>query len=54
MKPDPLDNAAALSLPGLLPPGREPGGTSVRAEEAAIAVSALYQSTAVGLIRLPT
>jgi RNA polymerase sigma-70 factor (sigma-E family) len=52
MKPDPLDNAAALSLPGLFPPGREPAGTSVRAEEAAIAVGALYQSTAVGLIRL--
>ncbi len=52
MKPDPLDNAAALSLPGLFPPGREPGGTSVRADEATVAVGALYQSTAVGLIRL--
>jgi RNA polymerase sigma-70 factor (sigma-E family) len=52
MKRDPLDNAAALSLPGLLPPGREPGGTAMRAEEAAVAVGALYQATAVGLIRL--
>jgi RNA polymerase sigma-70 factor (sigma-E family) len=52
MKGDPLDNAAALSLPGLFPPGREPGGTAMRAEEAAVAVGALYQATSVGLIRL--
>jgi RNA polymerase sigma-70 factor (sigma-E family) len=52
MKPDPLDNAAALSLPRLIPPGREPDGTAMRAEEAAVAVGALYQATAVGLIRL--
>ena len=52
MKGDPLDNASALSLPGLLPPGREPGGTATRAEEPAVAVGALYQATAIGLIRL--
>jgi RNA polymerase sigma-70 factor (sigma-E family) len=52
MKPDPLDNAAALSWPSLFPPGREPDGTAMQAEEAAVAVGALYQATAVGLIRL--
>jgi len=52
MKSDAADNAGALSLPSLIPPGREPGGTAVRAEEAAVAVSALYQATAVELIRL--
>jgi RNA polymerase sigma-70 factor (sigma-E family) len=45
-------NAGALRLPSLIPPGREPGGTAVRAEEGAVAVSALYQATAVELIRL--
>ena len=52
MKSDAADNAGALSLPSLIPPGREPGRTAVRAEEAAVAVSALYQATAVELIRL--
>ena len=52
MKGDSLDHAAALSLPGLLPPGRDAGGTAMRAEEAAVAVGALYQAMAVGLIRL--
>ena len=52
MKPDPLDNAAALSLPGLFPTGPGPGGTAMRTEDAAVAVGALYQATAVGLIRL--
>lgn len=52
MKPDSLDNAAALSPPGLLPAVREPDGTAMRAEEAAVAVGALYQVMAVGLIRL--
>jgi RNA polymerase sigma-70 factor (sigma-E family) len=52
MKGDPLDNAAALRLPVLFPPGRDPGRTGMRAEEAAVAVGALYQATAVGLIRL--
>jgi RNA polymerase sigma-70 factor (sigma-E family) len=52
MKPDPLDNTAALRLPGLFPPGQEPSGTAMRAEDAAVAVGALYQATAVGLIRL--
>lgn len=52
MKPDPLDNASALSLPGALPAGRwfDDGGTP--AEDAAAAVGALYQATAVRLIRL--
>ena len=52
MKPDPLDNATALGLPRLFPPGREPDGTTIRAEDAAVAVGALYQTTATGLIRL--
>jgi hypothetical protein len=52
MKPDPLDNAAALSLPRLFPSVREPDGTSVTDDDAAVAVGAPYQATAVGLIRL--
>jgi len=52
MKPDPLDSAAALSLPGLLPPVRELNGTAMEADEPAVAVGALYQATATGLIRL--
>src|ERR1700735_4243017 len=52
MKGDSLDHAAALSLPGLLPPGREAGRPAIPAEEAAVAVGALYQAMAVGLIRL--
>lgn len=52
MKPDPLDNAAALSLPRVFPPGRERDGTAMPADEAAVAVGALYQATAIPLIRL--
>jgi RNA polymerase sigma-70 factor (sigma-E family) len=52
MKPDPLDNAAALSLPRPFAPRREPDGTAIQPDEAAAAVSELYQATAIGLIRL--
>jgi RNA polymerase sigma-70 factor (sigma-E family) len=48
MEPNPLDNAAALRLPGSLSSAR--GQTD--AEDAAVAVGALYQTMAVGLIRL--
>jgi hypothetical protein len=46
MKPDPLDNAPALSLPRLFPSVREPDGTAMTDEDAAVAVGALYQATA--------
>jgi RNA polymerase sigma-70 factor (sigma-E family) len=52
MKGDPLDNAAAVSLPSLFPSGRESGGTATPAQEPSAAVGALYEATAVGLIRL--
>ena len=52
MKSDPLDDAAAPSLPRLIPPGPEPDGAATQAGEAAAAVSELYQATAMGLIRL--
>jgi len=52
MKSDPLDNAAALSLPRLFASGQEPDGIATQAEDAAAAVSELYQATAIGLIRL--
>ncbi len=52
MEPDPLDNAAALRLPGPLPPARSHPDAQIRAEDAAVAVGALYQTMAVGLIRL--
>jgi RNA polymerase sigma-70 factor (sigma-E family) len=52
MKPDPLDNAAALSLPRLFASAQEPDGIATQAEDAAAAVSELYQATAIGLIRL--
>jgi RNA polymerase sigma-70 factor (sigma-E family) len=52
MKPDPLDNAAAPSLPGPLPAGRGFDDAATSAEDAAAAVGALYQATAVRLIRL--
>jgi RNA polymerase sigma-70 factor (sigma-E family) len=52
MKPDPLDNAAALRLPGPLSPARGQPDALIRAEDAAVAVGALYQTTATGLIRL--
>ena len=48
MKPDPLDNVAALQLP----PARGHTGAPMRAGNAAVAVGELYQATAVGLIRL--
>jgi len=52
MKSDPLDNAAALSLPRLFASAQEPDGIATQAEDAAAAVSELYQATAIGLIRL--
>jgi RNA polymerase sigma-70 factor (sigma-E family) len=52
MKSDPLDDAAGLSLPRLIPPGQEPDGTATQVQEAVAAVSELYQATAIGLIRL--
>ena len=52
MEPDPIDNAPALSLPRLFPSVQELDGTAMQAEDAAVAVGALYQATAVGLIRL--
>jgi RNA polymerase sigma-70 factor (sigma-E family) len=52
MEPHPLDDAAALRLPGAVPTARGFTDTAMRTEEAAVAVSALYQATAVGLIRL--
>jgi len=52
MNGDAADNAGALSLPGLVPTGREPGGTAMPAEDATVAVGMLYRATAVGLIRL--
>ena len=52
MKSDPLDDAAGLSLPGLMPPGQESDGIATQAQEAVAAVSELYQATAIGLIRL--
>jgi len=54
MKPDPLDKAAALSLPRLFPPGRDRDGTAMQADEPAVAVGALYQATATGLSAWPT
>jgi RNA polymerase sigma-70 factor (sigma-E family) len=52
MEPHPLDNAAALRLPGPLSPARGQPDAQIRAEDAAVAVGALYQTMAVGLIRL--
>jgi len=52
MEPDPLDNAAALRLPGPLQRARGQSDAPSRAEDAAVAVGALYQTMAVGLIRL--
>jgi RNA polymerase sigma-70 factor (sigma-E family) len=52
MEPDPLDNAAALRLPGPLSQARGQTDALIRAEDAAVAVGALYQTMAVGLIRL--
>jgi RNA polymerase sigma-70 factor (sigma-E family) len=52
VKRDESPNAAALSLPGLLPAGPGRDDTALRAEDAAVAVGALYQAMAVSLIRL--
>jgi RNA polymerase sigma-70 factor (sigma-E family) len=52
MEGDPLDNTAGLSLRGRAPTARVVSDTTMRAEDAAAAIGALYQATAVGLIRL--
>ncbi|HTX84282.1 MAG TPA: sigma-70 family RNA polymerase sigma factor [Streptosporangiaceae bacterium] len=52
MEGDPLDNAGALEVADPAPTMPAVNDTALRAEDAAAAVGALYQATAVGLIRL--
>jgi DNA-directed RNA polymerase specialized sigma24 family protein len=49
---DPLDNAGALELASAAPTVPVLNDAAMRTEDAAAAVGALYQATAVGLIRL--
>jgi RNA polymerase sigma-70 factor (sigma-E family) len=49
---DPLDNAGALEVATPAPTVFAVNDTALRTEDAAVAVGALYQATAVGLIRL--
>jgi RNA polymerase sigma-70 factor (sigma-E family) len=52
MEGDPFDTAAGLSVRGRAWTDRVVTNTTVRTEDAAAAVGALYQANAVGLIRL--